>query len=88
MDYGIQIYLPQLNTLSIAEDGQSVTVGGGINSKALTDGLWVAGKQTGELVKVESQEPVSVSAFLALLWEVATVGFKGTMVWSLINLPR
>jgi frataxin-like iron-binding protein CyaY len=54
MDYGIQIYLPQLNTLSIAEDGQSVTVGGGINSKALTDGLWAAGKQTGELVKVES----------------------------------
>jgi hypothetical protein len=53
MDYGIQVYLPQLNSLSIAEDGQSVTVGGGINSKAVTDALWAAGKQTGELVEVD-----------------------------------
>jgi hypothetical protein len=49
MDYGIEIYLPQLNTISIAEDKQSVTVGGGINSKNLTDALWAAGKQTGKL---------------------------------------
>lgn len=47
MDYGIQIYLPRLNSISIGNDGQSVTVGGGVNSKNLTDALWAAGKQTG-----------------------------------------
>jgi hypothetical protein len=47
MDYGIEIYLPQLNTISIAKDNTSVVVGGGTNSKDLTDALWVAGKQTG-----------------------------------------
>ncbi|KAF1958357.1 FAD-binding domain-containing protein [Byssothecium circinans] len=46
MDYGIEIYLPQLNAISIAKDKKSVTVGGGTNSKDLTDALWAAGKQT------------------------------------------
>jgi hypothetical protein len=49
MDYGIEIYLPQLNSVSIAKDGRSATVGGGANVKNLTDTLWAAGKQTGEL---------------------------------------
>jgi FAD/FMN-containing dehydrogenase len=49
MDYGIEIYLPQLNSISIAKDGKSVTVGGGVNVKSLTDALWAAGKQTGKL---------------------------------------
>jgi hypothetical protein len=48
MDYGIQIYLPQLDSISVAADGKTVTVGGGVNSKKLTDALWAAGKQTGE----------------------------------------
>lgn len=47
MDYGIEIYLGQLNTISIAKDKQTVTVGGGTNSKNLTDALWETGKQTG-----------------------------------------
>jgi FAD/FMN-containing dehydrogenase len=47
MDYGIEIYLPQLNTVSIAKDKKSVTLGGGMNSKNVTDALWAAGKQTG-----------------------------------------
>jgi hypothetical protein len=47
MDYGIQIYLPQLNTISVAKDGKSAKIGGGVNSKKLTDALWDAGKQTG-----------------------------------------
>jgi hypothetical protein len=47
MDYGIQIYLPQLNTISVAKDGKSAKIGGGVNSKELTDALWDAGKQTG-----------------------------------------
>jgi hypothetical protein len=48
MDYGIEIYLPRMNSISIAKDGKSVTVGGGINSKVLTDSLWAAGKQNGK----------------------------------------
>jgi FAD/FMN-containing dehydrogenase len=50
MDYGIEIYLPQLNTISIAKDKKTVTVGGGTNSKKLTDALWAVGKQTGTLI--------------------------------------
>ena len=49
MDYGIEIYLPQLNSISIAKDGKSATIGGGANVKNLTDTLWAAGKQTGKL---------------------------------------
>jgi FAD/FMN-containing dehydrogenase len=49
MDYGIEIYMPQLNSISIATDGQTVTVGGGTNSKNMIDALWAAGKQTGKL---------------------------------------
>lgn len=49
MDYGIEIYLPQLNSISIAKDGKSATIGGGANVKNLTDTLWNAGKQTGKL---------------------------------------
>jgi FAD/FMN-containing dehydrogenase len=54
MDYGIQIYLPQLNSLSISADRKFATVGGGINSKSVTDGLWAAGKQTGMVYPVIS----------------------------------
>jgi hypothetical protein len=46
MNYGIEIYLPQLNTLSIAKDGKSAKIGGGMNSHDLTKALWAAGKQT------------------------------------------
>jgi hypothetical protein len=49
MDYGIEIYLPQLNSISIAKDGKTATIGGGTNSKAVTDTLWAAGKQAGML---------------------------------------
>jgi hypothetical protein len=59
MDYGIEIYLPQLNSVSIAKDGRSATVGGGANVKNLTDTLWAAGKQTGELRR--STSPLACS---------------------------
>lgn len=52
MDYGIEIYLPKLNTISIARNGQSVTIGGGTNSKNVTDALWEAGKQTGMFASI------------------------------------
>ncbi|KNG91157.1 FAD-dependent oxygenase [Aspergillus nomiae NRRL 13137] len=46
MDHGIEIFLEQLNTIDIAEDGKTVKIGGGTGSKAVTDTLWAAGKQT------------------------------------------
>jgi hypothetical protein len=50
MTYGIEIYLSQLNSIEIAADGQTATIGGEVRSKNLTDALWAAGKQTGEYI--------------------------------------
>lgn len=47
MTFGIEISLKQLNSIDIASDGQTVTIGGGVMSKNVTDTLWAAGKQTG-----------------------------------------
>jgi hypothetical protein len=47
MDHGIEIYLNQLNTVEVATDGKTVTIGGGTQSKKVTDTLWAANKQTG-----------------------------------------
>ena len=47
MDHGIEIYLNQLNTVKVAADGKTVTIGGGTMSKKVTDTLWAANKQTG-----------------------------------------
>jgi len=44
---GIMIWMRQLNSVKVAADGQTATFGGGILDKAVTDGLWAAGKQTG-----------------------------------------
>ncbi|KAH6993264.1 hypothetical protein EDB82DRAFT_170307 [Fusarium venenatum] len=46
MDHGIEIYLNQLNTVEVAADGKTVTIGGGTQSKKVTDTLWAANKQT------------------------------------------
>lgn len=48
MDYGVEIFLEKLNSVEIAEDGKTVKVGGGTNSKVLIDALWEAGKQAGK----------------------------------------
>jgi hypothetical protein len=48
MTHGIEIFLNQLSSIAIANDGQTATIGGGVISKNLTDALWAAGKQTGE----------------------------------------
>ncbi|KLJ06466.1 hypothetical protein EMPG_10142 [Blastomyces silverae] len=45
MTHGIEIYLKQLNSIKIADDGKTVTIGGGTQSKSVTDTLWAAGKQ-------------------------------------------
>ena len=60
MDYGIEIYLPQLDSFSIAKDGKSVTVGGSINVKNMTDALLAAGKQTGKLSFRTHGHPVMI----------------------------
>ncbi|KAK8131966.1 hypothetical protein PG999_000139 [Apiospora kogelbergensis] len=49
MTHGIEIYLSQLSTVEIAQDGKTAKIGGGIRAKNLTDALWAAGKQTGYL---------------------------------------
>ncbi|KOS42114.1 hypothetical protein ACN38_g7039 [Penicillium nordicum] len=46
MDHGVGISLSQLSSVDIAEDGKTATMGGGTMSKAVTDSLWTAGKQT------------------------------------------
>lgn len=48
MTHGIEIYLSQLSTVEIAQDGKTAKIGGGIRAKNLTDALWAAGKQTGK----------------------------------------
>lgn len=48
MTCGIEIHMSQLNSVAIAKDGNTATIGGGVISKNLTDALWAAGKQTGE----------------------------------------
>lgn len=48
MQTGVEIYMTQLNSVEIAEDGETMTVGGGTMSINVTDTLWAAGKQTGK----------------------------------------
>lgn len=47
MDHGIEIYMTQLDTVTVAGDGQTATIGGGAMSKAVVDALWNVGKQAG-----------------------------------------
>ncbi|KAJ5217451.1 6-hydroxy-D-nicotine oxidase [Penicillium chermesinum] len=46
MKNGIEIWLNKLNTVELAKDGKTATIGGGTLSKTVTDTLWKAGKQT------------------------------------------
>lgn len=45
MNSGIEIDLKQLSSVVVNSDG-TATIGGGTNSKKVTDELWAAGKQT------------------------------------------
>ncbi|KAM5439798.1 hypothetical protein MferCBS31731_004208 [Microsporum ferrugineum] len=45
MNGGIEIFMKQLSSVEIAQDGKSVKIGGGTNSKLVTDTLWDAKKQ-------------------------------------------
>ncbi|KAJ5713440.1 uncharacterized protein N7483_010621 [Penicillium malachiteum] len=42
VENGIQIWLNQLNSVFISQDGQTATFGGGVKSKHVTDALWAA----------------------------------------------
>ncbi|KAH8678502.1 putative FAD-dependent oxygenase [Xylariales sp. PMI_506] len=44
--YGIEIYLSQLSSVQIADDGETATIGGGTLAINVTNDLWAAGKQT------------------------------------------
>ncbi|KAL2285551.1 hypothetical protein FJTKL_08192 [Diaporthe vaccinii] len=46
MQSGIEIWMNQLQSVEIAEDGKTATVGGGALSTNVTQALWAAGKQT------------------------------------------
>ncbi|KAJ3498505.1 hypothetical protein NLG97_g1072 [Lecanicillium saksenae] len=46
MKNGIEIWLNKLNTIELANDRNTATIGGGALSKMVTDALWQAGKQT------------------------------------------
>ncbi|KAF7550906.1 hypothetical protein G7Z17_g5399 [Cylindrodendrum hubeiense] len=46
MDHGIEIYVNQLSSVELSEDGKTVKIAGGTKSKLVTDTLWAAGKQT------------------------------------------
>lgn len=69
MTYGMEIYLSQLNSIEIAADGQTVKVGGGVISRNLTDALWAARKQTGELA-YSSVMPQSKDLHLDSHWNL------------------
>ncbi|KAI0883287.1 FAD binding domain protein [Annulohypoxylon maeteangense] len=46
MKNGIQIWMHQLNGVELSEDETQAKIGGGAKTKAVTDALWAAGKQT------------------------------------------
>lgn len=50
LDHGIEIWLHKLNSIEIAEDGKTATVGGGTQAVTLIGALFQQGKQTGKLV--------------------------------------
>ncbi|KAE9366665.1 FAD binding domain protein [Stipitochalara longipes BDJ] len=44
--HGIEIWMRQMNSVTINPDGNTATIGGGVLSKELVDALWAADKQT------------------------------------------
>lgn len=67
MDHGIEIYLNQLSSVKIAEDGKTAKFGGGTMSKLVTDTLWAAGKQTGECIPNPNPDP-NIHMWFAKSW--------------------
>lgn len=45
---GIEIWMRKLNSVAIASDGETATIGGGTLAKEVTDALWPARKQTSQ----------------------------------------
>lgn len=54
MSSGIEIKLSKLNSVVIAKDGKTATIGGGTISHDLTATLWDAKKQIGKRERVRS----------------------------------
>lgn len=53
---GIEIWMRKLNSIAIAPDGTTATIGGGVLSKEITDALWTAGKQTGQVYDFQFEQ--------------------------------
>ena len=77
MTHGIEIYLDQLGSVQIAEDGQTATFGGGIQAKNVTDALWAAGKQTGE------SKPQVNTQWHAIVTQSWDANLAGDSYWNL-----
>ncbi|KKY33735.1 putative fad-dependent oxygenase [Diaporthe ampelina] len=75
MQSGIEIWMNQLQTVEIAEDGETATIGGGALSTNVTQALWAAGKQTdGTLTTIDSTSE--------LWWAVQGAGHNFGIVTS------
>ena len=48
MENGIQIWMRQMNSITIDPDGTTATIGGGVLTNELVDTLWAANKYTGK----------------------------------------
>lgn len=60
-DCGIEIYLSQLNSVQVAADGQTATIGGGTLAINVTNELWAVGKQTGKPMALLSDKVLTVA---------------------------
>lgn len=52
LQHGIEIWMRKLNSVTIAPDGRTATIGGGVIAKEVTDALWAANKQTSKWFEV------------------------------------
>jgi FAD/FMN-containing dehydrogenase len=48
VENGIQIWMRQMNSITIDPDGTTATIGGGVLTNELVDTLWAANKYTGK----------------------------------------
>lgn len=59
MHHGIEILMRKMNSITIAPDGESATIGGGALAKSIVDTLWEQNKQTGQLSHLPSRNQVN-----------------------------
>lgn len=83
---GIQISMRRLNSINVANDGKTVTFGGGTISVDITAKLWEAGKQTGE--KPTSMSFLSLAlAYINSHWYMRMRQLYWASTWRRPRLP-